>query len=222
LTAFEEIHGQVGIDEINNICYSHVLTMEYDEAKKVRYCGADVVDGKLRIIFEEGEMGTNMYGALDGPPLEKALTEADPPAGTIMSYSARANIRLDYDAKISPIQEKIAAQLQNPDIILLPNFEDTFEKLMAESKRKKNTLSRTWQQELGDITRKYFDGIAFQLKKQKFGEDELLREGFQDMIDKGTIAFRIVDKLEYDSDCECKIENGVLYLQVCDPRRRPL
>ena len=202
--------------ELNSICYAHVITMDFDEeqAKKFRYVGCDVVEGQLRILFEFGEMGTNMYDAFKDENLERALTEAVPVPGSVMSYSARANIRLFYDAKIEEVRQKIVKLLGKQEITLEPNFESAFEQLMEESKRKKTQLSRTWQQELGDVTRKYFDGFAFQLKNQKFGDDELLREGFNDIVDSGRIVFRMIEKIENDEECDCVIEGGVLYLQV--------
>lgn len=222
LTAFEEYHGEAGIQELNAICYAHVITIDHDEetAKRISYCGCDVVDGKLRIVFQAGEMGTNMYGPFEDRPLEDGLTLAAAPPGATMSYAARANIRLDYDRKIEETRKKIAAILQKPDVKLVPNFEATFEKLVVESQRRKNQLPRTWQREMGDNMRKWFEGVAHQLKRQNFGDDELLREGFHDAVDKGVIAFRIVDEIADDQDCGCAIEDGVLYLQVSSSQRR--
>jgi hypothetical protein len=186
-----------------------------DEGKLDGYCGVDVIDGKLRIIFRPDEFANNMYGALDPVPFEKGLNLAEKPAGTQMSYSSRAGVRLDYNRKIEEVRKKITTILQKPDLVLTTDFVNTYEKLLTESVRRKNQLSYTWQQEIGDVSRKFFEGVAYQLKNQKFGEDELLREGFHDIIDKGTICFRVVDKLEIESDdCDCVIEDGILYLQV--------
>jgi hypothetical protein len=50
---------------------------------------------------------------------------------------------------------------------------------------------------------------------KNFKEDDMLQEGFNDVIDKHEIAFRIVEKLNKGSGYnECIVENGILYLQV--------
>jgi hypothetical protein len=64
------------------------------------------------------------------------------------------------------------------------------------------------------MMRLYFEGFVGQLEYQKFGEDEMLREGFNEGVEKGIVEFRVLEKMKFETYCECEIEDGVLYLQV--------
>ena len=74
---------------------------------------------------------------------------------------------------------------------------------------------KTGTREWGGTFVSYFEGAEYILKYQKFGEDDMLQEGFNEAVEKGEIAIRIVDKLNAGSYNESVIEDGVLYLQVC-------
>ncbi|OTA65826.1 hypothetical protein K449DRAFT_462916 [Hypoxylon sp. EC38] len=215
LKEFVDYSGEQGLNELNTICYTHILTIDLDDAKRFSCCGADIHEGKLRILFAPGRLGSNIDDALNRDILLKALNEAPAPAsgsGATLSFAARFNISREYEPKAEELRAQIAQILQKPDIKLTPNFEDTFAKLQQESKA--NTSFRSdWESHLGSFTRFYFEGLVNQLKYQKFDQDELLREGFHETVDKGEIAFRIVEKLKSGSRCECDIEGGVLYLQ---------
>ncbi|KAI1164144.1 hypothetical protein F5B18DRAFT_650863 [Nemania serpens] len=214
LEEFENKYGEDGLKELNTICHAHVLTMDLDEEKRFTYCGTDVIDGRLRLLFAPDRLGTNISSCLDRDVLLKALNDAPAPDGASMSYAARLGIRGDFDAKIETTRARIAELVARPDIKLNPNFEENFSKLLAESKVKKNGLNRDWQEQFGGWTQKYFEGLASGLEWQKFEDDELLQEGFNEGVEKGEVVFRIVDKLQQGSYNECVIEDGVLYLQT--------
>lgn len=193
--------------------------MDLDDAKRFSYCGVDVYEGKLRILFAPGCLGVNIDDALSREVLLKALNEAPAApegesAAEPLSFAARANIRKEYEPKVEQIRVKIGEILEKPDIKLTPNFENTFAKLQEESRAKDTQLRKDWEDVLGYFTQLYWEGLVNQLKYLKFGEDELLREGFHEAVEKGEVAFRIVDKLKYSSYCECEIDEGMLYLQV--------
>lgn len=195
------------------------MTIDLDDAKRFSYCGVDVYEGKLRILFAPGNLGVNIDDALNRDALLRALNDAPPPASddsaaATLSFAARSDIRKEYEPRAEEIRAQIAEALEKPDIKLTPNFEDTFAKLREESKAKKTEIRGDWDGVLGSFTRLYFEGFASQLRYQKFDEDDMLREGFHEVVEKGEVAFRIVDKLKYESYCECEIEDGVLYLQV--------
>ncbi|KAJ2994762.1 hypothetical protein NUW58_g1470 [Xylaria curta] len=199
LADFKETYGEDGVQELNTICHAHVMTMDLDEQKRFTYCGADVVDGQLRLLFAPNNLGVNIASCLDQPFLMDALNNAPAPEGTQMSYTARTGIRQGYDPKIEEIRARVAELVAKPDIKLNPNFEENFAKLLEESKVKKTGLGKDWQEYFGDWTRRYFAGLVSQLEWQKFEDDELLQEGFNDVIDKGEIVFRVVDKLKSGS-----------------------
>ena len=52
------------------------------------------------------------------------------------------------------------------------------------------------------------------MEEISFGDDELLREGFNEAVEKNQIALRVVDKLVKGHYNEPIVENGVLYIQT--------
>ncbi|KAI0197016.1 hypothetical protein F4808DRAFT_299435 [Astrocystis sublimbata] len=215
LQEYEQKFEEDGVNEINTIAHTHVMTLDVDEHKRFSYCGADVNDGQLRLLFAPECLGSNISYCLDRDVLLKALNDAPSQGGSTMSYAVRMDIRENYDLKIEAIQKRVGELVAKPDIKLNPNFEDNFAKLLEESKKKKTELRDDWEKNLGEFTRLYFEGLVSQLQWQKFEDDELLQEGFNEVIEKGEVVFRIVDKLQPGKSYnESIIENGVLYLQT--------
>jgi hypothetical protein len=211
-----QTHGDSGKDEVNTIAFAHVLNMDFDEAKRFTYTGVEIVEGKLRVLFAAGNLGTNVDDSLQ--TIEKALNEAPQPAGADgaapkLSSAARLGIKLKWDGEIDAVTKKFADMFQKPDFKLNPRFEENYAKL--KENEKSASLDEDWDSRMGEYFRKYFEGAEYQLKYQKFGEDEMLQEGFNEAIEKGEIAIRVVDKLTQGSYNESIIEDGVLYLQVC-------
>jgi hypothetical protein len=178
--------------EINAICHAHVLTMDLEETTPPRftYCGCDVLDGKLRLLFVESYLGTNIDYCCQEDALLPALNAA--PSDKPLSFTVRTGIRSDYDPKIGAVHHEIATLLGKTDdeIKLNPNFEDTFAKLSVASKVKNTELRDDWQTNLGSFTLKYFEAVAYQMKYLQVGEDELIQEGFLEAVDKNEIPHR--------------------------------
>ncbi|KAF4806984.1 hypothetical protein CGCSCA4_v013334 [Colletotrichum siamense] len=219
LKSYTENYGEEGKNEINSICHTRSLIIDLDDRpkdKRVSYCGVTVKDGKLALVFSEGNLGTNVDYAIDSQGLLKALNEAPPAPGAdaAMSYAARTSIRQEYDEKIEETRKKLGDMLEKPDIVLVPNFETNFAKIMEESKKKKSEVRDDWESNLGNFTRMYFEGLVYQMGYQKFDEDDLLREGFNEAVDKGEIHFRIVDKMSYATYGEVVVEDGAVYVQT--------
>ncbi|KAM0812051.1 hypothetical protein AB5N19_14368 [Seiridium cardinale] len=202
LKYYQSSFGEEGLKELNSIAHKHVITMDVDDAKRFNYGGVDVHEGNLRILFAPDNLGVNIDYACEKETLQRALNEAPPAEGSSepLSFATRTGIRQDYDPKIEEIREKIANLIAKSDIKLNPNFKETFfAKLKEESQIKKDRAPRR----LGEW--------------QKFEDDDLLQEGFNEAVDKGEITLRIVDKLKEGSYGECEVEDGVLYLQ-CTPK----
>ena len=204
-------------EEINSICSAHVLTLDVEEQAPPRfsYCGCDVEDGKLRMLFNEKCLGTNIGDCLTENNLLPALNNA--PSDKPLSFSARLGIRSDYDPAIEATRHQIAEMLGKKDdeITLDPNFEETFAKLKDAKKVKGNDLRDDWETVLGSFTLKYFEALAWQMKNIKVADDDLVQEGFLETVDKLVFVFRIVDELKglNDSYNEVEIADGKLYLQ---------
>ena len=117
-----------------------------------------------------------------------------------------------------PCRERIQKILDRKDIVFEPNWETNWARLTKEAQTRNTELSRftlfdgLWEREFGGVVRKYFDGLAFNLKKNKFDEDEMLREGFNEAVPTGKIAFRIVEEMKDGQGAA--IEDGVFYIQV--------
>ena len=212
---YESQYGEEGIKELNAIASAHVLTMDVDESGKFSYCGGIIRDGKLVIVFNEKSLGTNISYALETKVLLDALNNAPAPEGSDskLSFAARTSIRQEWEPKAEELRKQVADVLQNPDIKFSPNFEGQFEVLAAERKRKGTSLSEDWERSIGQYTFYYYESVLSYLKYGKFDEDDMLQEGFKEVVNKNDIAFRIVDKLEYDSYGEVVVKDGVLYIQ---------
>jgi hypothetical protein len=219
ISRLKEFAGKYGADgqkEINAICYNKQLNLLYDDTKKYSYCGPAVKDGQLCILFSAGQLGTNVSYGIEDRPLNQALNEAPPPpsangAAPVLSYSTRSDIAMRYDPEIGGLQKKIAEMLKDSEIKLNPNFEANFAKL--KESEKSSGLRADWETCFGDFTLKYFDALRYTLDWKKFGEDDMLQEGFAEAVDKHEIVVRVVDSLESGYN-RCKVEGGILYLEV--------
>ncbi|PKS07129.1 hypothetical protein jhhlp_005729 [Lomentospora prolificans] len=207
---FSDKYDEAGVGEINTLCPAHVLTLDFDTEKTSGYCRAAVVDGKLTMLFTENNLGTNIDDALGLSNLEEALNTAPEPEGSKLSYHARRGIREEYEPEIEKITSEARELLKNDKLTFKPDFESLFEKLKAS----KEVDRSDWDTTLGSFLKYYFEGFVSTLKWQKFGEDELLQEGFNDVVDKNEVAFRVVDKLERKTYNEVVIEDGVVYIQT--------
>ena len=105
--------------------------MDLDTEGKFSYCGCEVSspDGKLVMLFREGNLGTNIDYALAVDTLVQALNAASAPS-LPMSFVARASIREAYDPEIAKTRAKIDGALGR-ETALEPNFEANFAKLTA-------------------------------------------------------------------------------------------
>jgi hypothetical protein len=210
LKYFLQTHGDHGKDEINSVAFAHTITMGEDVSGKISYCGAVIDDGNLRIVFKQGNLGTNLDYALQ--KLEDALNDAPHPDKKPLSVKARLYIEKEYNAEVEELVEKFEAMLAVKPFTLNPNFEDNFNAMKAS---KSTDKSDDWEQNLGNFTLKYFAGAEYQMKYKKFGEDDMLQEGFNEEVSKHEMTLRIVDKLKKGSGySEIFIEDGVFVIQT--------
>lgn len=219
LKYFAENYGEDGKKEMNDLAYKHELNMQYDDKKQYSYCGPAIIDGQLVILFSESQLGTNASYAFENAPLQKALNAAPPPPsangqGPKLSYAARTSIKQDWDPKIEELTKKIADMLKVPNLKLEPNFESNF--AILKENEKKAGLREDWESRIGDFFYKYFDGLHYTLNWKKFGEDDMLQEGFQEAVSKNEIALKVVEKLETGKSNynEIVIKDGVLCIQT--------
>ncbi|KAI3545937.1 hypothetical protein CABS03_01259 [Colletotrichum abscissum] len=220
LNYFVERYGEDGKSELNSICHAHSLIIDLDdrpEGERVSYCGVIVKEGGvLAIVFSERNLGVNIGSALETQGLLSALNAAPPAPGSAapMNFAARTSVRRDYDLQIEETRKSFADMLERPDIVLCPNFEANFEKIKAAAEKKGSEVRSDWEVNIGAFTRMYFEGLRSQMRYQKFDDDDMLREGFNEAAEKGEIHFRIVDKMAYATYGEVVLDDELICLQT--------
>jgi hypothetical protein len=177
---------------------------------KFSYCGTEVKDGKLHLLFHPDRLATNINDLAQ--QLAETLTQAPQPDGaSTLSYAARHSIKTDYTASINDVLEKVRTILQNPEFKFEPEYEALSEKLKASK-----DVRDDWQTNLGSFAKSYYESFQSTLESEKFADDDMLREGLQEAAPKGVIKLRIVDKLstEQNGYNEIIIDDGALVIQV--------
>ncbi|KAF8865682.1 hypothetical protein BDZ45DRAFT_580014 [Acephala macrosclerotiorum] len=210
LKSFVEKHGPSGVSELNTLCPTHVATLI--PSAKFSYCGCQIDNSRLELVFHPNNLGTNVsYVAQD---LDKALTSAPQPSGApSLSYAARHSIKTDYEPKVGDMLEKIKKILKNDAFKLEPDFDALGQGLKAGK-----GVRDDWETNLGSFTLKYFESFVDALEREKFADDELLREGLEEEVSKGVLKMRIVEKLVGGKGGngynEILVEDGVLIIQT--------
>lgn len=208
LKKFVDTYGDDGKAEINSVASSHKTILTVDDTGKQNYCGSDIKDGVLRLIFHAEKLG--MFPSDASNDIIAALKAAPAPAGS-MSLATRNDIKTSYEAVVEEVRAAIAEVVAVPDLKLTPNFEYNYGVLLAMG----DAAGSSWGAKLGQDTLAYFRGVKSSLEKQGFGKDDMLQEGFQEAIDKNEITLKIVDKLDCGGSYnEVIIKDGVLIVQV--------
>lgn len=178
--------------------------MDVDLTDEVSYCGAQVVDKKLVILFNKDNLSSNAADAFGRQALTKALNDA-PSEG--LSYLARKSVE-DYNKGITEVQSIINDQF-GKEIVLDPGFDAAYEKLKT-AKTKDG-----FDENLGSFILGYFRGLAKTLERNKVKEDDMVQEALNEAAEFGKVSFRIVNPGEMKASYgEAIFEDGVLYLQT--------
>ena len=205
-------YGQDGISELNTLADKHSITLEVDDTGTHNYGGCDIKDGKLRILFNAKYLGTNISSSTY--ELDKAVNSAPQPASTAanaLNFDARQSIKLQWEPEVDKVKTKIDEQLgAGVSLTLSPNFDANYAVLAAAQPEPRSG----WQKDFGKHTLLYFEALATSLGHKGFAKDDLLQEGFQEVIDKNEVSFRVVDKLTKGTYHEMFHDGGVLYIQV--------
>ncbi|KIM94339.1 hypothetical protein OIDMADRAFT_45770 [Oidiodendron maius Zn] len=192
-------------DEMNTVVNTHSVTLF--ASTNFNYCGCDVEAGVLRLHFHPNCLGTNVNDAASKLP--DAISTAPQPEGApALSYAARHSIKTDYDSKIGDVLEKASKALQNPNL----KFEPGFEELGAMLKTGKDVRD-DWEKNLGNFAVMYFESFLSALQYNKFAEDDLLREGFEEGVPKGVVKLRLVEKLPSGYN-QILLDDGAVVLQT--------
>lgn len=201
-------HGDGGKEELNTVCPTHILALS--PSTKFSYCGCEIKDGKMGLLFHPNNLGTNI--SYMGQNLAETLSTApQPDGGPSLSYAARHSIKTDYDTKIGAMLEKAQKILQNPNLKFEPEFEEQGKMLKGGK-----DVRDDWETNLGSFAVKYYESFLDVLASEKFESDEMLREGLEEGMPKGVVKLRIVEKLGTDQTGynEVVLDDGTLVIQV--------
>ena len=172
------------------------------------YCGSDVKDGVLRLLFHAEKLG--MFPSDASNDIFSALKAAPAPTGS-MSLATRKDIKTNYEAVVEEVRAAIALLVAVPGLKLTPNFEYNYGVLSAMGDK----AGSHWGANLGQATLSYFQGVRSSLENRKFGSDDLLQEGIPEAINKNEITLKIVDNLDCGGSYnEVVIKDGLLIVQV--------
>lgn len=206
LKRFLDSHGAALKDELNTVASTHTITLV--ASTKFSYCGMDFESGVLRLLFHPKYLGTNVNDAASELP--KAVSTAPQPSSApSLSFAARHSIATDYETNIAEILKKAQTALKNPALKFEPGFEE-LGKMLKGGK----DVRDDWERNLGSFAKGYYESFVSVLEREKFGEDELLREGFEEAVEKGIVKLRIVEKLVNGSYNEILLEEGTVVMQT--------
>ena len=210
LKSFADKHGAEGIAELNSLASTHTITIYPDLEKRFSYSGVDIREGVLRIVFKDGCLGTNVDYSLQDLAQAISIAGAAANGPDALSYAIRHGIKEDWDANFEELHKKLIEQTHNDKLELVPNWEANAAMLRKGGK----DVREDWENVLGDYTKRYFEGLHYQMSYQKFAEDDLLYEGFNEAVSTGKVELRVVEKLKNGTYSEIFIEDGVFVLQV--------
>ncbi|RDL38749.1 Uncharacterized protein BP5553_03089 [Venustampulla echinocandica] len=207
LQKFLDTYGQEGKAELNSVCRAtHAIT--FAASTTVNYCGCDIESGMLRILFHPNNLGSNLDSVAED--IAKVVSSAPQPAGAPpLSFTARHSIKSDYDSQIGPILENAIKVLQNPALKFEVGFDD-----LGRMLKNGEGARDDWESNLGTFARQYYESFVDSLISEKFGEDELLREGLAECVPNGSVRLRIVENLQKETYNEVVLEDGDLVLQT--------
>lgn len=208
LKYYLEAHGDMGKAELNSVVPTHTIIMI--ASNTFSYCGTDIADNVLRLNFNPSCLGTNINNVAEN--LADAVSKAPQPQGApSLSFAARASIAKDYEKQVVEVLGKCQSLLQNPNF----KFEPCFDVLGAVLKNGKN-VREDWERNLGSFALEYYRSLQSALEYQKFGDDDMLREGFEEGVPEGIVRLRILETIKSDYN-EIVLEDGALVIQVRIP-----
>lgn len=208
-------YGEDGKAELNKLASSHTITMDVTSKPGIRYTGCEIVGGVLRILFVKDMLGTNIGDSLNN--LLEVVNQAGISSNDAsLDFNARYSIKTDYEPEIGAVQARFQKILATPTFDIEPNFERNYAAVLEYNKKTESPdqAHRDWQKKFGAITLLYFSDFVETMENNGWGDDEMIREGITEAVEKNQIAVRIVNKLSRKHTNECVIEHGVLYIQM--------
>jgi len=178
-------------EAVRKVAKQHSITLLPDEA--VHYCGMNIKDGEIRLLFRPKDLGTNISDVAKG--IAKAVDVAlDALGENDLPVVTRRAIVASLDPAITKAQGKLKA-LFKEDFKLEADIGDVLKKLLA-APEAINWYKEYVNQRAAEWTALYFENAVNQLEQKKFGSDDMLQEAFLESTEKRVIRFEIVDSLK--------------------------
>jgi hypothetical protein len=170
---FVDKFGDLGKEYFKDaVTESQVVLVPNELGESATTITMDVKDGSLRIIFQFKSLGYNCSWLND--PLIEAINNAPRPG---FNLQAKQSMSVHYDDEIDEVKDEIEKYLNMQGVILDPNFEENYSKILPKKKDDKN-----WYKNFGKATYEYFSNFKANLKNQGFDGDDMLQEGFAEVI----------------------------------------
>ena len=179
-----------------------MLTLGQSDATD--YSSCDIVEGKLRIIFNEAQFGSWVSGALGDLP--EALDKASAVSGPY-SFLPRFSVSHEYEPEIEAVRKDVAEILGIPDVQLDPRLEDNAKVMTASD-------VRDWKANWGRTLLKIMKDAAEGLKNAGFKGDDMMQEAIQEALTEKKLT------IHYDAEAAkgqwnaVALKDGVILLQV--------
>lgn len=205
---FIKEHGEDGKTELNALASAHEISLVPDEEGKYSSGGScEITGGKLLLFFEKSNLG---YWVSDcSRNIENAVNLASK-AVSAVSFTSRRSIQTSWDPKVEGLSQKYSSMLQVPEIKLDPNFAANY----AEVNKLGSRAPSDWEKSFGQATLNYFQRLYEVMEQDGYGKDDMLQEGFTEVVEMNKITLRVTENLVHKSYNELHIEEGVLYIQV--------
>ncbi|KAF6764283.1 hypothetical protein DFP72DRAFT_419398 [Ephemerocybe angulata] len=206
LKSYLEYYEDLGKDYFNKAVTQSEVTLNAnplgDEGETIT---ADIKDGVFRILFRHDKLGYNQSW-LDQSYFSKAV---DAVTTETFSLKAKSSIEKEWEENYEDLTKEIGEILAIPDVVLEPNFVEVYAALKAGRK------DNDWEASFGKAILAYFqDGLKYNLTSAGFKDDDMLQEGFAELVTSKTIKLRIVKELKTGYRNEAFLEDGVLCLQL--------
>ena len=220
LETYKKKNGQMAIDELNKVAHSHAVILAPATDPDIKRWGTEIQsDGIFRIVFTQDNIGINTSNAAEDiiGTVQKAAKAGG--ATSVLNLTAKASIQNKWDAKVNELTEDFKKILATPVFTLSPNFETNAQALADFDKANPKKLRGDELDRIGEWVFGYFDGAKGQLKRFKFDSDDMLQEGFKEVVDKNELSLRVVPALKKGPNAynEAVIEEGVMVMQTTPP-----
>jgi len=204
LDSYLEKYGEDGKKHFNEAVTQSEITLGVNElGDDAPAIDAEVKGGVFRILFSHTKFG--LWQSYLSESFLKAI-EAAPREG--FSLVAKHSIEEEYEPEIEDLTKEIGEILAMPDVILDPNWDENYTVLNTNA-------DKSWQATFGQAVLAYFqEGLKAELEKKGFKDDDMLQEGFAEVVPSKTIRIRAMKELKSGKVNEPVIEDGVLYLQA--------